>query len=304
MNIVYELTNLNTGKKYIGHKNECRVETMDGLPTIINVKTELPYYGSSSNIEMKLALGTEKFSAKILEVVLDRKEICKREQHWIDVYDAVNSAEYYNLSNVLNYAKRDFQNSIKNIYGETYKEYAANEGSLSKRINSSKKIGFESLEAFYKDVAIKIRKQPNLAQIARDYGLERHTIARLLVDVDVFKFEKETLKHSSSLKCKIEDYRTNGASIKKIASILSLEFATVLYYIGTDKIKNKNYLVSKRKGLTEDELGYKIMELFLQNKSIKEINKILNLNKEQATRTFHRFIRKHIEINDFNGILK
>lgn len=304
MNIVYELTNLSTGKKYIGHKNECRIEIIDGLSTIINAKTELPYYGSSSNIEMKLALSTDKFSAKILEVVLDKKEICKREQYWMDLCDAVNSAEYYNLSNVLEYNKRDFQNSVRNIYGETYKEYASNEGSLVKRINSAKKIGFESLEAFYIDIATKIHKQTNLAQVSRDYGLERHTIARLLADVNIFKFEREIKTYSTRLKGKIEDYRINGASVKKIASMMSLEFATVLYYIGTDKIKDKNYLVSKRKGLTEDELGYKIMELFLQNRSIKEINKILNLNKEQATRTFHRFIRKHIEINDFNGILK
>ena len=97
-----------------------------------------------------------------------------------------------------------------------------------------------------------------------------------------------------------------GAAAAKIAETLKkpLEFATILYYIGTNNYKKQNYIVSNRKGLTEDELGYKIMEKFLKGEELSKISKDLQLNKNQTSRSFHRFIRKHIEINDFNGIFK
>ena len=47
MNIIYMLENKQKQKFYIGQKVECRVEKINGLKTIINNKTELPYYGSS-----------------------------------------------------------------------------------------------------------------------------------------------------------------------------------------------------------------------------------------------------------------
>ena len=62
MNIIYLLTNLTNNKKYIGQKVECRIENLDGINTIINNKTELPYYGSSSNILMIEDMKINKFN--------------------------------------------------------------------------------------------------------------------------------------------------------------------------------------------------------------------------------------------------
>ena len=175
---------------------------------------------------------------------------------------------------------------------------------ISKRINSAKKIGFNTLEDFYLDVYKQLDKTQNLAEIARYYKVERHTISRLLKDVNIDNFYNQTKTFSKRLKNNIINLRVKGASIKKIAYLLNQEFATILYYIGSDKIRNKTYLVAKRNNLTEDELGYKIMKLFLENKGIDEISKELSLTTLQTNRYFHKFIRKHIEINDFNGILK
>ena len=302
MNIIYLLTNLTNNKKYIGQKVECRIENIDGIDTIINNKTELPYYGSSSNILMIEDMKSHKFKAEILETVFDKKEICNREDYWMKYFNAVESDEYYNLTYPLNYAKRDFQNSVKNEFGELYKEYAANESAISKRINSAKKVGFDTLEDFYLDIHKKIQIENNLAKIAREYGVERHTISRLIKEVDIEKFYTETQQYSKRTYNKIVDYRIKGASIKKIAKLLNIEFATVIYYIGTDNYKKQNYIVSNRKGLTEDELGYKIMEKFLKGDGLNKISKDLQLNRNQTSRSFYRYIRKHIEINDFNGI--
>lgn len=302
MNIIYLLTNLTNGRKYIGQKVECRIENIDGIDTIINNRTELPYYGSSSNILMIEDMKSCKFKAEILEQISNKKEICKREDYWIRFYNAVESEDFYNLSYPLDYSKRDFQNSVKNEFGELYKEFAANESAISKRINSAKKVGFNTLEDFYLDVYQKIKIEKNLTKIAREYNVERHTISRLVQEVNIEKFYSEIQNYSKRTYNKIVDYRVKGASIKKIGELLNLEFATILYYISTNNYKKQNYLVSNRKGLTEDELGYKIMEKFLKGEGLNKISKNLQLNKNQTTRSFHRFIRKHIEINDFNGI--
>ena len=304
MNIIYMLENKEKQKFYIGQKVECRIEKINGLKTIINNKTELPYYGTSSNIEMQQDLLTDKFEAHILEIINDKTKMCEREEYYIRQHKAVELDTYYNLSYPLHYNKKDFQNSTKNEFGETYKEYAANESAISKRINSAKKVGFNTLEDFYLDVYKQLNKTQNLSEIARYYKVERHTISRLLKDVNIENFYLQTKTFSKKLKNNIEQSRVRGASIKKIACLLNIEFATVLFYIGTDKIRNKNYLVAKRNNLTENELGYNIMKLFLENKGIDEISKELSLTTIQTSRYFHRFIRKHIEINDFNGILE
>lgn len=313
MNIVYLLTNLSNNKKYIGQKSECRIEKIDGLDTIINIKSELPYYGLSKNEEMKKDLCKYKFSASILEKVSNKKDLTNREEYYIRLHNAVESDEYYNLGypeSFHNYKKeskiekKDFQNSIKNIFGETYKEYASKESNISKRINSARRVGFENLEDFYLNIYYKIKEQDvlNYAALARSYGVERHTIARLVKEVNLDKFYNEIQNKNSKIEAKIKDLRVKGASIKKIAEILDIEFATVLFYIGTKKIKTKKFIVAERKGLTEDELGYKIMEKFLAGEGLKEIALALGLTKLQVTRYFHRFIRKHLEINDFKGI--
>ena len=121
-----------------------------------------PDYGSSSNILMIEDMKINKFKAEILEQVLDKKEICKREDYWIRLYNAVESDDFYNLSYPLDYSKRDFQNSIKNEFGELYKEFAANESAISKRINSARKVGFNTLEDFYLDVYQKIKVENNV----------------------------------------------------------------------------------------------------------------------------------------------
>ncbi len=303
MNIIYRLTNLTNYRKYIGQKVECTIQNIDGIDTIINNKTGLPYYGSSSNVEMNRDLSIHKFKAEILEVVKDRKLMCQQEDYWIRKYNAVEDRNYYNLTYPLHYNKRDFQSAVRNEFGELYKEYSINESSIARRASNAKKLGFKTLTDFYIDVYDRIKEQKvqNLAEIARSYNVERHTISRLVQDVNLDKFIKEIDVYSSKTHNKIVELRSRGASIKKIGELLNLEFATITYYIGTNKIsKQKDFLVSKNLGYTEDELGYKIMDLVLKGNNIRTAGIKLGLKGQQAQRSFYRFLRKKVEINDFN----
>ena len=103
MNIVYKLTN--TSKKegtrfYIGSKQSCTVIEIDGIPTIINKGTGKPYYSSSQSLEFRTDFQRgDTFSAEVLESGINRKDLLEVEDKWISYYNAVESKDFYNLSN-------------------------------------------------------------------------------------------------------------------------------------------------------------------------------------------------------------
>ena len=105
MNIVYLLTNITKEKGrrfYIGSKTECNVICLDGIDTIIDLKSDKPYYSSSQSLEMKEDMSKGNvFVARILESVPNRKTLLERENYWITKYDAVSSQEFYNITNAV-----------------------------------------------------------------------------------------------------------------------------------------------------------------------------------------------------------
>lgn len=80
---VYMLTNLVSGKKYIGqHKSE---------------EFDKSYYGSGAEIRLAVKeLGRDKFKQEVLEKCESPEELNERELYWIDYFDAVNSQDFYN----------------------------------------------------------------------------------------------------------------------------------------------------------------------------------------------------------------
>lgn len=83
---VYEITNNINGKKYIG-KRKCSCKIEDDC-----------YMGSGAALSLaKKKYGSHNFSKRIIEVCNSEEEAYKREEHWINHFDAVNSDEYYNL---------------------------------------------------------------------------------------------------------------------------------------------------------------------------------------------------------------
>lgn len=80
---VYLTTNKITGKKYIGY----------------STRNDASYFGSGPLILAAIKkYGKHNFEKIILEECSTIEEVSMAERKWIEYYDAVNSAEFYNLS--------------------------------------------------------------------------------------------------------------------------------------------------------------------------------------------------------------
>ena len=116
---VYEITNNINGKKYIG-KRKCRCSIEDDY-----------YMGSGAALALaKKKYGIQNFSKRIIEVCSTEDDAYKREEYWINHFNAVESDEYYNLIEggknnkykKMTKSQRDEMNKKKRKMG-LYKEY-------------------------------------------------------------------------------------------------------------------------------------------------------------------------------------
>lgn len=304
MNIIYLLTNLDKkeGEKrfYIGSKSECRIEIINNLRTIIDIKTEKPYLGSATCYQMKCdIINGHKFSASILETVNNRSKLLEIENNNIKKFNAVSSSEYYNQSYALLGGFTYDHNAIINFFGEKRKDYNSSKSGISKRNKTAKKFGFNNLGDFSVSIYREYLKTRNFVAIAKTLNCERHTPARFIESYDMEKCLKEIDILYDDLRVKIRDLYVQGASIHKISNLTGLEIPTITIYM--DKFEEsgqREYLTAKRKNLTEEELKLKITKLVLEGASIREASKILGINSYSANRYFLKCIRERLQTND------
>ena len=83
---IYETTNNINGKKYIGKHKSLRFDNN--------------YLGSGNNLRKAInKYGKENFSVRILEEIdTNQEDLDTKEVFWIELYNAVKSKEYYNIS--------------------------------------------------------------------------------------------------------------------------------------------------------------------------------------------------------------
>lgn len=314
MNIIYKLTNLENGKAYIGQKMQCHIAEIDGVPTIISSNRSTIYLGSSSNVEMIEALKKKvRFKAEVLEEIPDKYRGTpfpfEREEYWMRKFNAVESDEFYNLSYPL-YDKRGVKgyiNSIKNIYGETYKEFTNRASTISRRVKTIESLGFQGFKDFYKFVLKSRSEGLNDAEISRSLGKHRHFISSM-EEYSNFKKVLEELDNTNEYHVnKAKFHRMRGASIKQVAIELELEVETVYHLLGT--LKNipdpeGKMKVSDRMGITSDELGYRVIKRLKEGMAQKEIATDLGIRPFEVRRYLERFIREHIDLSEFDGMYK
>lgn len=300
MNIIYLLTNKSktSGMRfYIGSKTECAIRNIDGIDTIVSLNSNLPYYSSSSNIIFKNDFSKgDIFEASILESNVKRDELLKTENNYILKFDAVNSDEYYNLSEArigYNY-KKQFP---KNLYNETIGEFAKNQSSCSKRDNRAKILGFID----YSYLACHIYEQfllgKTYTQISKDLGMERHFAGRYLKNWDMEKAIKEIASNLDPNL--VRDLVLKGVSLKKISEILKIEEVTTRRLLGDFSKENKGFSVARQMNLTADELGLSITrDIVKNNLTISECAKKYALTNLNVQRYFIRYVQKRLELSD------
>tara|TARA_R110000868_G_C10653520_1_gene745186 strand:+ start:89 stop:766 length:678 start_codon:yes stop_codon:yes gene_type:complete len=93
--VIYLITNLINGKKYIG----------------MDTKNNPKYLGSGNLIIKAIKkYGRENFKKEILEVCFTIDELEKKETYWIKHFDALNDEKFYNLADVRKRGKNPFEN--------------------------------------------------------------------------------------------------------------------------------------------------------------------------------------------------
>lgn len=299
MNFVYLLTNetKSEGRRfYVGSKTEALLTDVDGVSTIINIKTGRAYYGSSTCPAMKEdMLNANTFSAKILEEVPDKKNLLSTENKWIIELDAVNSPEYYNLSYAVLGGHMYDQTAPINKYGETIKDYGKAKSSINNKNNTAKSFGFKHLGEFSLWVFDKQQQGLNGAQMAEILKCERHIPIRYTSAYNLNKCAKEWADKSEETEQKIRNLVLENVSIKKIAELLGLEIPTVVLYVDVfDEVYEREYLTARRLGKTKDELELIITRRVVNGEGLVEVSKDLGLCEASVKRYFLRYVRKHL----------
>lgn len=300
MNIVYLLKNIDKEefpKKYIGSKSECKVIDVDGIPTIISIKSGKPYLGSSSNPDMKKDLKSgHRFVAEVLEVVDKRDLLREIEEKVLLENDAANNKEFYNMTNNTFSAVSPSPDAVGNSFGESIKTIASERSSMAKRDNRAKQSGFDNYGEMYLHIHKRYLAGYSYAKISLDLGQERHFAARYLKTFDMGKCvsEVEEKKHLA------EEARSlwwKGATLLKICEILNLEKPTVRFFIGKFA-EDKTFGVSKLRNKTKEELELEITKMILDGKDFCDVAKETGIVLESVKRYFFRCIRSRLKSCD------
>lgn len=295
MHMIYLLTNIDKleGKRfYIGSKQECHLRMVDDIPTIIGTSNGKPYYSSSSSIEMREEMKRgERFSASILEEVLDRKTLLEREDYWITYYNAVKSQEYYNMSNAkLNCHDQD---AVANKYGETVKELAWRNSSWSKRDNTAKECGFSNFGIFCIALYERIQSGERICDISYSFNKHRH-FARGIVQL--YDMEKVITDSKLDLSSEVRNYIKEGCSLYYAAELLDIEIPAARILLGDyDALYLRAFSVARDMGKTKEELEIEITREILSGKGFREISKEKGIIYESVKRYFLRCVRRNLK---------
>ena len=298
MNIVYLLVN-NTktkGKRfYVGSKTECNIVELDGINTIIDLKSDKPYYSSSQSLEMKEdMLKGDVFVASILESVPDRRNLLERENYWINKYDAVFSQDFYNITNaVLNCHDQEV---IVNVYGERLKELATRNSSLSKKDNTAKKLGYDN----FAQLVLYIWQESEIktyAEISKDLGKERHFAKIFVRGYD--KAKTLTDLQRVDLQPKLRKMVLKGCSLFLASQKLKLEYPAARILLGDfNKLNERSYSVAKLGGLSKKELEVQITKDILDGAGFREVATKYGIIYESVKRYFFRCVRERLKSSD------
>lgn len=239
------------------------------------------------------------FDAEILEEVPNKKNLLEVENKWIKHFDAVDSEEFYNKSYASVGPHNVDQNATYNIFGESIMEYGKATSSCNKRNGTAVKYGFENLGVFCIYIYKQHKQGKTWAEIARDLGWERHQPKRYISCYNMEKCIKESDEMSDDIVSSVRNLWAKGASVIKIAELLSLEIPTIFIGLGDySKANQRTFLCASRRGLTKAELEVQLTKQFLEGKGFNQIGKEFGLDATSVKRYCYKCIRARLKIND------
>lgn len=304
MNIVYLLTNTSKqsgARFYIGSKTECSIITLDGIPTIISLKDNKPYYSSSQNQTfIEDFKKGDAFVASLLEEVPNRDLLLSVENKHILENKAVESEDYYNLSEAKLAGYMYHVDSPKNKFGETIKSYAQNESNSSKKRNRAKKLGFETYGHLATHIYKEVLSGKSFAEVSRSLNEGKHFAKQFISNWDMDRALQsiETID-KKQVSLKLREYLSKGCSLKKAAELLEIEEPVAEILNNNFSCSNKKFKVALQKGLTNEELeeiiAKDIIDLEL---GFKECAKKQGMTILNVQRYFLRYTRKRLKSND------
>lgn len=292
MNIIYLLENKTKQglpNKYVGSKQECRLEVIDGVPTIISNKSGKPYFGSASSQQMKDELSKgDVFHTSVLENVPDRDGLYKREEEWIRKLNVVGSSEYYNMSDTL--LKNRDQDCILNKYGETYRDVTTRARGVSRRDNLAKKHGYHNYGEMVKDFLEK--KSLGLQHKEILCGAE-YIVKRYIKGLSLETFNKGVESVNKEL---LREMYSQGATMIYISDLLGVDHRCVRYVLGSYDGKRTVYSHLK---MTETEFKKELANKIInEDKSFTDTSRELGVSKATVSRYFLSYVRERLKGSD------
>lgn len=294
MNIIYKLSFIDkqtNPKYYIGCKSECSLIDIDGIPTIISLKDNRPYYGSASSKLFQEDFLKYKIKAEIVKEVSNRDELIKEEHILLTSLNCAASEEYYNLSNGVprqaSYVPVNF-NKIINTFGETVKEYNSSKTVVAKRDNTSIKCGFNNFaELAFKIYNLKLQGKTG-KDISDSFNKDRHFATKFISLWDMQK-ALEDIKRDD-LSEKVKDMYAKGASLHFISTDLGIELPAARYFL-SDFTGDKQTIAGKL-NKTPEELTQNILEkIGKEKKTITEVAQVYGM----TTQAVYRYIERYIQ---------
>lgn len=240
MGVIYLTTNKINNKKYIG----------------VDSKNNKNYYGSGKAIKLALKkYGIENFTKEILESNDDNVYLFEREKYWINLYDAINSKQFYNIA----------------IGGKGGAGTLINEDSKRRHLESCK-LGGEKTGTF--------RKGKSYEEIYGDRAFdekEKRRLAGLGKKYDESRIKKSAESRKGKEPWNKGKIGTQEAWNKKIYSLKHDNTEEI--FIGIRELKNKirsiNLSLKRLEKIdfsklikNKTEKGYEIHSIFLKNSTI------------------------------------
>lgn len=298
MNIIYKLENISKQTEpriYIGSKTNCYVKNN----IIYNEKTNIPYYGSSTNLIMKEDLQKgDIFKATIFKIVEDKNNIIDIENSFIKSLNAVENKLYYNLA----YANLNYnydKTTIANKYGETILEIRDSKIHYNKRRTSCRNIGFNNVSNLILKIYELKNQNKTYSDIVNLYGKNRHFYERIYrtYDVQTFINEINSLQNKEDLVLNIRKLYNENLSYELISKQLNINFLTFDYLFDNWDLENKKFSCTNEL-LTLNEIKKEIYNKVNEGRSLRNIANDYNLSSSSVTRYYNDYINNNLSLNE------